>query len=49
MVAAVERIEPQRVGRPGRPQPQRVGIVAAPADHRRVVGDGCDRLAGCQM
>ena len=27
-----------------RPQPQRVDVLAAPADHRRVVGDRLDRL-----
>ena len=39
MVAAIERVEPQRIRRPRRPEPQRVGVVSAPADDRRVVGD----------
>ena len=45
VVAAIECIQPQRVGGPGRPQPQRVGIVATPADDRRVIGDRGHRLA----
>ena len=32
------------VGRARRPQAQRVDVLAAPADHRRVVGDRLDRL-----
>ena len=42
MVAAVERVEHQRVGRARRPQAQRVHELPAPADHRRVVGDRDD-------
>ena len=40
MVAGVEGGEQDRVDRHRRPQPQRVDAVAAPADDRRVVGDG---------
>ena len=40
VIAGVEDVEPQRVGRARRPQPQRVDVLAAPADDRRVVGDG---------
>src|SRR5580700_9245934 len=46
MIAAVEHVEAQRIDRPGRPQPQRVDMRAAPADDRRIVGDGLDRLFG---
>ena len=42
VVAGVEDVEPQRIGRARRPQPQRVDVLAAPADDRRVVGDGLD-------
>ena len=42
MVAGVEDVEPQRIGRARRPQPQRVDVLAAPADDRRVVGDRLD-------
>ena len=38
MVAGVEGVEPDRVDRQRRPQPQRVHPRAAPADHRGVVG-----------
>ena len=44
MVATVERIEPQRIGSARRPQPQRIHVLAAQADDRRVVGDRLDRL-----
>ena len=44
MVAAVEGVEPQRIGRARRPQPQRVHVPAAPADDRRVVGHRFDGL-----
>ena len=40
VVAGVEGGEQDRVDRHRRPQPQRVDALAAPADHRRVVGDG---------
>ena len=40
IIAGVEDVEPQRIGRARRPQPQRVDVLAAPADDRRVVGDG---------
>ena len=44
VIAAVERLQRQRVRCPRRPQPQRVRVPAAPADDRRVVGDGDHRL-----
>ena len=44
IVAGVESFELQRVGRPRRPQAQRVDMPAAPADDRRIVGDRFDRL-----
>ena len=40
VVAAVERIEADRVDRLRAPQAERVHPFAAPADHRRVEGDG---------
>ena len=46
MIAAIECIEPQRIGGPRRPQSQRIGEVAAPADHRRVIGDRGHRFGG---
>ena len=46
VVAGVEGLELQRIGRPRRPQAQRVDVPAAPADDRRVVGDRFDRLGG---
>ena len=42
VVAGVEHIELERVGRARRPEPQRVDVLAAPAHDRRVVGDGLD-------
>ena len=42
MVALVEGVETQRIGRARRPQAQRVHMPAAPADDRRVIGDGDD-------
>ncbi len=39
VVAGIEGVEQDRIDRHGRPQPQRIHAVAAPADHRRVVGD----------
>ena len=39
IVAAVEDVELERIGRARRPQPQRIDVVAAPADDRRVIGD----------
>ncbi len=44
MVAAVERIQAQRVRRARRPQAQRIDVLAAPADDRRVIGDRLDGL-----
>ena len=44
MVALIESVEPQRIGRACRPQPQRVDVAAAPAHHRRVIGNGLHRL-----
>ncbi|MGY4432985.1 hypothetical protein ACVWWO_005462 [Bradyrhizobium sp. F1.13.1] len=38
IVAGVEGVELQRIGRTCRPQPQRVDVLAAPADDRRVIG-----------
>jgi hypothetical protein len=49
IVAGVEGVELERIGRARRPQPQRVDVLAAPADDRRVVGDRLDGFAGCQM
>jgi hypothetical protein len=46
MVSAVEGVELQRVGRPGRPQAQGVDVPPAPSDDRRVVGDRQHRLRG---
>ncbi len=46
MVAEVEDIEAHRIGGAGGPQAQHVDIGAAPADDRRVVGDGPDRFRG---
>ncbi len=42
VVPGVEGVEPQRVDGPGRPQPQRVDVLAAPADHGGVEGDRLD-------
>ena len=42
VVALVERVEPQRVGRTGRPQAQGVDVLAAPAHHGNVIGHGFD-------
>ena len=39
IVALVEGVELQRIGRACRPQAQRVDVLAAPADDRRVIGD----------
>jgi hypothetical protein len=49
VVAGVEDVELERIGRMRRPQPQRVDVLAAPADDRRVVGhrlDGFRRMPG---
>ena len=46
VIAGVEGFELERVGRPRRPQAQRIDVPAAPADDRRVVGDRFDRLGG---
>src|SRR6266702_88523 len=40
IVAGVEDVELERIGRARRPQPQRVDVLAAPAHDRGVVGDG---------
>jgi hypothetical protein len=40
IVAGIEHVELERVGRPRRPQPQRIDVLAAPAHDRGVVGDG---------
>ena len=45
MVAPVERRQLDRIDRAGRPEPQRVGMLALPADDRRVVGDRQHGLA----
>ena len=45
VVAAVEGLEVDQVAALRRPQAQRVDVPPAPADHRRVVGDGQDALA----
>ena len=42
MVAAIERIEPQRILRTCGPQPQGVDETSAPPDHRRIVSDRID-------
>ena len=39
IVAGVEDVELERIGRARRPQPQRVDVLAAPAHDRGVVGD----------
>ncbi|MEY9880360.1 hypothetical protein ABIA43_001894 [Bradyrhizobium sp. USDA 328] len=39
IIALVEGIELQRIGRARRPQAQRIDVMAAPADDRRVIGD----------
>ena len=44
IVAAVEHVELERIGRARRPQPQRIDVVAAPADDRRVIGDSLHGL-----
>ena len=44
VIAAIEVVEPQRIRRPRRPQPQRVDVAPAPAGDRRVVGDRVDGL-----
>ena len=46
IVAGVEDVELQRIGRARRPQPERVDVLAAPADDRGVVGDGLHGFAG---
>ncbi len=46
IVAGVEDVELERIGRARRPQPQRVDVLAAPADDRRVVGDRLHGFAG---
>ena len=46
IVAGVEDVDPQWVGRARRPQPQCVDVLAAPADDRCVIGDGLHGLAG---
>src|SRR6266852_3944822 len=38
IIAGVEDVELERIGRARRPQPERVDVLAAPADDRRVVG-----------
>src|SRR6266853_844124 len=40
IIAGVEHVELERVGRARRPQPQRVDVLAAPTHDRCVVGDG---------
>ena len=42
VVAGVEGVELERIGRARRPQAQRVDVLAAPADDRRVVADRLD-------
>ncbi len=44
VVPTVEGIELHGIGRARAPQPQRVHMAAAPADHRRIVGHGIDRF-----
>ena len=44
MVAAVERVEPQRIGGVRRPQSQRVHPPSAPTDRGRVIGDRLNRF-----
>ncbi len=46
IVAGVEHVDAQRVRRARRPQPQRVDVLAAPADDRRVIGHRLHGLAG---
>ncbi len=45
MITAIECIQLQRVDRARRPKPQRIDVPSAPADDRRIEGDGLDRLA----
>src|SRR3954453_4411676 len=45
IVASVENVELERVGRARRPQPQRVDVLAAPAHDRGVIGDRLNGLA----
>src|SRR5438045_8904496 len=45
IVAGVENVELERVGRARRPQPQRVDVLAAPTHDRGVVGDRLNGLA----
>ncbi len=44
VIAAVEGVEPEWIARPRGPEPERVHVAAAPADDRRVIGDGVDAL-----
>ena len=46
VIAAVEVLEPQRVRRLRRPEPQRIDVAPAPADERRVEGHRVDALRG---
>ncbi len=39
IVALVEGVELQGIGRARRPQPERIDVLAAPADDRRVIGE----------
>ncbi len=44
VIAAIEHIEPQRVGRARGPQTQRIDVAATPTDDRCVVSDRLDGL-----
>src|SRR5689334_1546275 len=46
MIATIKRIEPQRIGRARRPQPQSVGEFASPTHDWRIVGNRIHRFRG---
>ena len=48
-IAGVEAVELDRIERAGSPQPERVDVLAAPADHGRVDGCGLDCLGRAPM
>src|SRR3954447_18900782 len=44
MIAAIEAIKMNRIARACRPETQRIGMAAAPTDHRSVIRDRLQRL-----
>src|SRR5215472_12718784 len=46
IVAGIENVEFERVGRTRRPQPQRIDLLAAPTDDRGIVGNSLHRFGG---